>query len=108
MLAHEEAPSIDNVECNDVSLSDHFMITFDVKAMVQQHEYKTMSFRNLRSADNEKFESELNRKLALLKDSLPTSTMGEKVLEYNRTVQELVDEYYPLETKQIKVVPQAP
>ena len=108
VLAPEEAPGINNVECHDVSLSDHFMITFDVNAMVQQHEYKTMTFRNLRSADTEKFESELKSKLAHLKDSLPTSTMGEKVLEYNRTVQRLVDEYYPLETKQIKIVPQAP
>lgn len=108
VLAPKEAPGIENVECNDVSLSDHFMITFNVSAMVQQHEYKTMTFRNLRSADTEKFESELESKLALLKVSLPALTMGQNVLEYNRTVQELVDEYFPWETKQIKIVPQAP
>ena len=67
-----------------------------------------MSFRNLRSADTEKFTDEVTGKLALLRNSLSGSSMGEKVLEYNRTVEELVDEYFPLETKQIKVVPHAP
>ena len=34
--------------------------------------------------------------------------MGKKILEYNRLVQDLVDEHYPIKTKQIKVVPQSP
>ena len=65
VLARHDSPGISHVECNNVSLSDHFMITFDVKADVQQHEYKTISFRKIRSAETEKFVSEAEGKLTL-------------------------------------------
>ena len=107
VIARHDAPCIDNIEATNVSLSDHFMITFDVKVDVVQCEYKTISFRNTRDADNEKFMVEMRERFALLQDS-SISTMGEKILEYNMSVQQLVNKHYPMETKQIKVVPQAP
>ena len=35
-------------------------------------------------------------------------TMGERISQYNSSIRELVEKYYPTKTKQIKVVPHAP
>ena len=104
ILARYDTPLVRNVETNNVQLSDHFMITFDLEAEVEQQEVRTITFRKFH--DTEQFMQDVKAKYE--SDSLTRPTMGEAVVAYNSAVTELVDKHYQPKTKQIKVVPHAP
>ena len=109
VLAQDDALNIYNVESNNVHLSDHYMISFNVEADIEQHDVKTITFRNFRSVEvGELFKAEVREKLADMKESLRNLTMGENIQKYNTSMQQLVDKYYPLKSKQVKVMPHAP
>ena len=104
VLAPRNSPLIRNLVCDDVQLSDHFLIVFDAEVQVMKCEEKTISYRNVKTVDTEKFSEELQRRL----DSNETNdNLGDRITNYNSVVKELVDEFAPLNTKTIKVVPNA-
>ena len=88
----------------NVQLSDHFKISFEVEAEVVRHEEKTITYRNYKSIDCEQFSTELNLKL----QERMSGNFGERVQIYNDTVKGMVEEKAPLQSKVIKVVPNAP
>ena len=51
VLAQDDTLNIYNVESNNVHLSDHYMITFNVEAEVVQYEFRTITYRNFRSVE---------------------------------------------------------
>ena len=104
ILARNDALIINNVEVNNVHLSDHFMITFNLEADIEQQEIRTATFRNF--TNTEEFKQELKEKYE--SNSLIKPTMGESVVSYNSTLKELFDKHYPPRRKKVKLVPHAP
>ena len=104
ILARYDTPLVRNVETNNVQLSDHFMITFDVEADVEQQQVKTITYRKFQ--DTEQFMQDVKEKYE--SSSLTRPTMREAIVAYNSTVSELIDKHYQPKTKQIKIVPHAP
>ena len=104
ILARYDTPVVKNVETNNVHLSDHFMITFDLEAEIEQQQLRTITFRKF--DDIKQFMQDVKKK----HDSnlLTKPTMGEAVVTYNSEVSELLDKHFKPRTKQIKVVPHAP
>ena len=103
VLTRCDSVEIRNLVAKDVQLSDHYMVSFDLEAAVLQHETKTITYRNLKSVNCEQFSRDLQLKL----QSCNAESFGERIHYYNSTVRNLVQEVAPLQTKTIKVVPNA-
>ena len=87
------------VTTEDVYLSDQFMVIFNVESEVLKREVKTVTYRKIKSVDNEKFCSGINENFGNI-----TATMfGEKVQCYNSVMKEPVDTHATLKTKTIKL-----
>ena len=69
-----------------------------------KHEEKTITYRNFNSIDNVHFSTQLKVKL----EGIMQGNFGERVHNYNCTMKNMVNEFAPLQTKVIKVVPNAP
>ena len=104
VLTDESELRVSNLLVENVHLSDHFMISFEVDVEVEKQETKSITYRNLKGVDTTKFSEELLTKL----QDHGVSSFGEKVKLYNSTVRDMVNDYAPLLTKTIKVVPNAP
>ena len=107
VVARGDGPCIRNVKPNNVHLSDHFMVTFEIEEQVVKHEERIISFRNFKSTDVDQFMVEVKERY---ESSVPPGdcTMGERVKHYNDIVRESVNSAYPLISKKIKIVPDAP
>ena len=104
VLTQNEKLRISNLVAEDVQLSDHYMISFDLEVEVVKHEERTITYRNLKAVENEKFSTELKSKL----HNNMNGDFGERIRIYDTTVREMVEEKAPLKSKKIKVVPNAP
>ena len=85
-------------------LSDHFLITFKASLDFQKDDRKTISFRDIKSLDTEKFCNEA--KLGL--NSVQHDAFGEKIDFYNNTLRSLINKYAPVKKKVMKVSPNSP
>ena len=63
-----------------------------------------ITYRNLKAVDYEKFSAEGIEKF----QHLETCSFGDKILEYNKFLKEMLEDYAPQQNKTIKVVPNAP
>ena len=104
VLARHGSPVVRNVEPNNVLLSDHFMITFNLEAEVEQQRVQTITYRRFQNTD--RFRQDIKERYE--STSLSRPTMGEAVATYNSVIRELVEKHYQPKTKQIKAVPHAP
>ena len=104
VLVRDGSMKITDVLAEDVQLSDHFMISFALGVEVLKHKEKTITYRNFNSIDNVHFSTQLKLKL----ESIMQGNFGERVHNYNCTMKNMVNEFAPLQTKVIKVVPNAP
>ena len=108
MVLGRDTSNVHNLESNNVQLSDHFMITFDVKAEAEQNTFKTVKFRNFKSDEVKKqFMSDVS-KIYNQKVSDENISMGERIMTYNSSMKNLIDKHYPLKSKVIKIVPHTP
>ena len=104
MVLTHNALKVNNLLVEDMQLSDHYMISFDINVEMVKQETKTITYRNFKGVDMVKFSEELVSKLQ--DDS--RSSFGDKVNAYNTTVKGMVDDYAPQLTKTIKITPNAP
>ena len=103
-MAGKDSPTLSDVYCTNVNLSDHFLITFKAAVGFLSNDVKSIIFRNLMSIDTDSFCTEA----ATLLKSNDNTDFGEKISFYNKTLRQLVDKYAPLEKKRIVIKPKSP
>ena len=59
VLTKSDSPSIRNLECRDIQLSDHFMVIFESEVEVVKQEQRTITFRNTKEVGIELFSEAL-------------------------------------------------
>ena len=96
---------VSNVEVHDVSLSDHFLVSFKLSCSVLPAKTKQITFRNLKSINQDFFASELSQCLASID---LTVDFGSTVASYNKALSTLLDNHAPEITTTVKVVNKAP
>ena len=96
---------LSNVNITEIDLSDHFLIDFNIICQPNTREMKTITYRSTKNVDAEKFREEVKERLIALP---PTNSFLCKVNSYNAVLIELVEEYAPLKTRRIKIVPETP
>ena len=104
VLAASDCPQISELLGNNVELSDHFLLSFKVKIYVRRSEYKSITYRDLKSLDNEQFCADVNTEY----ENIQSGDFQRRVNEYNERMTKVVDVHCPQKTKQIKVVTYAP
>ena len=87
-----------------MEVSDHFFITFNVNCALLKSEYRSVTYRNYKTIDMEKFKNDVKVSL----DSSKHTNFGEKITFYNDKLNEILNKYAPLKTKSVKIVPKAP
>ena len=105
VMTFDNNPAISKVKVNEYDISHHYLIDFTMKCAAERHESKTITFRNLKAVDLEKFDADWKEAW----DGIRTGeTFGETMLRYKEVGEKIVSEHAPLVTKTIKIVPDAP
>ncbi len=84
----------------DMLLSDHHTILFKVKIGKPLPIKKTLTFRKLKTIDNDSFRKDLAQDIKVLKLS---DNMKEAVAQYNSTMQKVLDKHAPEQTKSVTI-----
>ena len=102
-LARSDSPIISDIFPNNVLLSDHFMVCFNVLVSAPKTESKIVRYRNLKDVDFEQFKRESKEGY----DNMPKGDMQCTVQNYNSVMQTLTDKYAPLISRKIRTRPSA-
>ena len=97
--------NIENIVITKYDLSHHFMIDFVFHAQAKEIFSKSLTYRNVKGVNSEMFCNEVTTGLSMLPY---TTSMADKVSNYNEVMSDVVNKHAPVKTKTIKVVPQAP
>ena len=105
VVTHTESPIIENIKPNNVDLSDHYIVQFEVKSIAPNKiEYINVKYRDVKSVNNERFCADIKQCC----DSIHSNDLQEKVGSFNTLTRKVVDSHAPQKTKQVKIVPSAP
>ena len=96
---------LNGIDMSPIDLSDHFLVNFNLNVEKKLKLTKVINYRPTKNVDIEKFCQDVTEKLAALP---PTNDVGKRVGSYNEVLQNLVEEYSPMKTVTVKVVPEAP
>ena len=88
-----------------IDLSDHSLVDFSLNVERKLKKTKVITYRPTKTVDIGKFCQDVTEKLGALP---PTNDVGKRVGSYNEVLKDLVEDYSPLRTVTIKVVPEAP
>ena len=104
VATYEDGPVVSGIEVNRYDLSHHSLVDFTITVTPKISESKTISYRNLKNIDHEKFTSYIENTLSI-NDSL---SFGENIQQYNDVMRRAIDEFAPIKSRSVKIVPNAP
>ena len=96
---------VTNVNVCDVSLSDHFLVSFQLNCTAQLSEIQEITYRKLNGINNQQLSEELKISLSGLNLN---RDFNDVVCNYNSCLSSLLNTHAPLKTKLIKNVYKAP
>ena len=92
------------MEVSDISLSDHFLLSFLVDCKTLKSYYKTITYRNMRQVNKEEFKNELSY---TIKSISVVENLGKVVTEFNVKTAKLMDKHASKVTRKVKIVDSA-
>ena len=105
VIARCEDTKITGIDVCDITLSDHFLLSFLVDCKTSKSYYKTITYRNIKQVKTDSFSKELADGL---KNISTINDLGQVVSDYNTEMANLMDRHAPKVTKEVKIVPSAP
>ena len=96
---------VTNLEVHDVSLSDHYLVSYQFSCSAQLSEFKHITYRNLNGIDKNLFYNEITTALGEIQFD---GTFSDTVLSYNNILTDLLNRHAPRKTRLIKTVDRAP
>ena len=108
VIANTEDIIISDVNVQDVSISDHFLVSFSIECCVRKSYSKTITYRKIKSVNQDEFNRNVSESFD--NDFIISNNFDFKqsIDYYNTTMKNLLDKHAPEVTKIIKVVPSAP
>ena len=108
VIANTEDIIISDVNVQDVSISDHFLVSFSIECRVRKSYTKTITYRKIKSVNQDEFNRNVSESFD--NDFIISNNFDFKqsIDYYNTTMKNLLDKHAPEVTKIIKVVPSAP
>ena len=89
---------------NDVNLSDHYPITFDVEFSTDVSTHKVIQYRQLDGINAVNFSNDLSNCVS----EIVLNDFNSAVNSYNSSLSSILDKHAPLKSKRIKIVHNAP
>ena len=96
---------VTNLKVHDMSLSDHYLVSFQIACAVQPAFYKEITFRNLKSVDSVQLSIDLSEALSSVDHS---GNFCNTVTQYNESLSKVIDSHAPPVTKTIKIASNKP
>ena len=103
VLTRRVSPVVSSVSVDDVDLSDHFLISFSVSCNISITEFRTFTFRDVKSINIDVLKEDA---ISVLQNS-DEASFGDKITNYNIQMRRLIDFHAPLKTRKVKIVPQS-
>ena len=89
----------------DLSLSDHFLLSFCVPYELKKTHYKKVTYRNInKDVNKEAFSNEIRDSL---NDLQLNGNFGDAITEYNNSMMSIMDRHAPKRTKKVKIAENA-
>ena len=105
VIIQMEDTELSNIEVEDISLSDHYLLSFKTDLKTSRSYYKTISFRNLKQLDLNQLRIDIQENIENITDG---NNLSDVVSMYNNTLGTLMNKHAPLITKDVKIVKGAP
>ena len=103
VVTHTEETDISDIAVNDISLSDHFLLSFNINRAAPQSFYKTITYRKKVSKDD--FQEDLK---TVLENLEVHEDFKKTITEYNESLTKLIQKHYSEVTREVKIVENAP
>ena len=100
----DEIP-VNSIEVRDMSLSDHYLVSFNIHLPIETSKLKEITYRNIKGIQHHHFSSDLAVTLSAVNY---TNTLSDIISNYNSSLLYLLDKHAPEIVKVVKVVPKAP
>lgn len=97
-------PVISNLVANELTISHHYLVNFEVAINAEVRNEKTIWFRKISMINSDVFQNNITDKL-IISDC---ATFKENVSMYNEVLMNQLNTLAPLKSKNIKIVPNAP
>ena len=99
-------PSVTSINANEYEgVSHHYLVDFNLICSVEEKEYKTITYRNIRNIDHTKLYQDISMKKQAIGE---VDSLKDKVEVYNEMLVKILDKHAPLKTKTVKLVPRSP
>ena len=95
---------IRNLHSCRYDLSHHHLIEFSLNVIPESKTQKTITYRNTKNIDIDKFQSEFSQAFKVQ----PTSLFKHNIESYNRTLENLVQKHAPIKSRNVKIVAESP
>ena len=105
IITHDDSKNKVDVQIEELSLSDHYLLNFHYSLYVPRTYTKEISFRPLKNMDSKQFVSDLS---SVLQNSPEGADFESTVSWYNSSLNKIMNKHAPFTTKQIKIKPNAP
>ena len=105
VITRLEDVEVSRVEVCDISLSDHFLLSFLVDCKTLKSYYKTITYQNIKQVNKDEFKNELSN---IINNIRVDENLGEVVTQFNVQTAQLMDKYAPKVTRKVKIVDTAP
>ena len=96
--------SIVDLNVKDLSLSDHFLLSFCVPYEMKKTHYKKVTYRNIKDVNREAFSNEIRDSL---NDLQLNGNFGDAITKYNNSMMSIMDRHAPKRTKKVKIAENA-
>ena len=100
--------NIFNILTEDLSLGDHFLISFKAEIHTDMQLMKEISFRRVKNINHPVFSVDLKNSLDLVTEECNSLSFKEAIIHYKNNTAAVLDKHAPLVTKAVRVVSSAP
>ena len=104
VITRNKTNLVKNVTVTPSDLSHHSLITYDFTIEPLKTISKSITYRATKNMDRERFQSDLTDRLSIVTGE----DLGERVHQFNTILSQTLDEYAPMKTREIRIVPHAP
>ena len=109
VIASKELGPVNNIVVENLSLGDHFLISFNLNVIHKKQTKKNISFRRLNNINHDMFSVDIGNTISSITDKCnKTSNFNDGITMYESEMLNTINKHAPIITKEIRVVSDAP
>ena len=105
VITRTEELEVSGLMVRDISVSDHFLLSFLIECKTLKSYYKTITYRSIKQVNREVFKNDLTN---IIEGISVEDDIGKVVTEFDAAASKLMDEHAPKVTRKVKIVNSSP